>query len=122
MSASFFSDIGPSYEYDIEEISKLEEKPPTYVKITKTPKNGDLVVKKMGKQVVLNEGDMVHSSILKDFVYNQGKNVCNTENETNCKDTFNYVSYGEWVGKGPQQQSTIKINPVSREALIASGA
>lgn len=92
------------------------------MKITKTPKNGDLVVKKLGKQVVINEGDMVEASILKDFVYNQGENVCNTENEANCKDSFNYVSYGEWVGKGPQQQSTIKINPVSREAMIASGA
>lgn len=81
----------------------LEQQPPAYVKITKTPKNGDLVVKKMGKQVVLNEGDMVESSVLKDFVYNQGKNVCNSDNEINCKDSFNYVSYGQWVGKGPQK-------------------
>jgi hypothetical protein len=94
LSATFFEDIGEAYEYNLGEISMLEQQPPAYVKITKTPKNGDLVVKKMGKQVVLNEGDMVESSVLKDFVYNQGKNVCNSDNEINCKDSFNYVSYG----------------------------
>jgi hypothetical protein len=44
-------------------------KPPNYVKITKTPLNGKLVVKKLGEWIVLNEGDLIETSMLKEFVY-----------------------------------------------------
>lgn len=69
MSASFNESIGPSYEYDVSEKLNIENKPPAYIKITKTPHNGNIVVKQFGKQIVLNEGDMVHSEILKNFTY-----------------------------------------------------
>jgi len=45
LSASFYQDIGPSYSYDINDKAELEKKPPAYIKITKVPKYGNLVVK-----------------------------------------------------------------------------
>jgi len=81
-------------------MSKLTDQAPSYIKITRTPQNGELVVKRMGNQVVLNEGDLVESSILKNFVYNQGHDGCSTDNQGACIDQFNYVPIGEWVGKG----------------------
>jgi len=79
-------------------MGNLINKAPTYIKITRTPRNGELVVKKMGEQVVLNEGDLIETSMLKNFVYNQGHKGCGTENQAACTDNFNYIPYGEWVG------------------------
>jgi len=121
LSASFFSDIGPAYTYDVEDKLRNENKPPAYIKITKTPKYGDLVVKKYGEQVVLNVGDIVETKIFKDFTYDQGKKTCNRDNLDKCQDSFSYVTMSEWVGKGPTQQSVISINPVSRDIAIAAG-
>lgn len=121
LSASFFSDIGPAYTYDVEDKNQNENKPPAYIKITKIPKYGDLVVKKFGKQVVLNVGDIVEVKIFKDFTYDQGKKACNRDNMDKCQDSFSYVTMSEWVGKGPTQQSVISINPVSRDIAIAAG-
>lgn len=45
LSASFYQDIGPSYTYDITDKLVTDSKPPAYIKITKVPQNGDLVVK-----------------------------------------------------------------------------
>jgi len=103
------------------ERAEVEKKPPAYVKITKVPKHGNLVVKQRGQQVVLTEGDLVQTSIFKNFVYDQGRDVCSTKNEAKCQDSFSYVTYSEWVGKGPQQTSDIEINPISREMAIAAG-
>lgn len=75
----------------------------------------------MGKQVVLQEGDLIESSMLKDFVYNQGHEGCGTNNRDACIDNFNYIPYGEWVGKGGFEETKIKINPITRETMIASG-
>lgn len=121
LSATFSSDIGPSYEYNLGEMSHLNEAPPSYIKITRTPRNGELVVKRMGKEVVLSEGDLIESSMLKEFSYQQGHEGCTAENLGACHDDFNYVPYGEWVGMGNFQETKIQINPVSRETLI-SGA
>lgn len=121
LSASFFSDIGPAYTYDVEDKLRNEEKPPAYIKITRTPKYGDLVVKKYGEQVVLNVGDIVEVAVFKEFTYDQGKKACNTDNLDKCQDRFSYVTMSEWVGKGPTQQSVISINPVSRDIAIAAG-
>jgi len=63
----------------------------------------------------------VQTSIFEDFVYDQGKEACSTKNEEICKDSFSYITYSEWIGKGPQQESLININPVSREVAIAAG-
>jgi len=38
-----------------------------------------------------------------------------------CKDNFSYVTFSQWIGKGPSQESVIDINPVSREVAIAAG-
>jgi len=45
LSASFYQDIGPSYSYDVADKAEVEKKPPAYIKITKTPKYGSIVVK-----------------------------------------------------------------------------
>jgi len=63
----------------------------------------------------------VQASIFKDFVYNQGEEACSVTNEEKCRDSFSYVTFSEWIGKGPQQESLININPVSREVAIAAG-
>ena len=45
LSASFYQDIGPSYSYTVQDKAELESVPPAYIKITKAPKYGDIVVK-----------------------------------------------------------------------------
>lgn len=63
----------------------------------------------------------MQTSIFKDFVYDQGEEACSTVNADKCRDSFSYITYSEWIGKGPQQESLININPVSREVAIAAG-
>jgi len=48
---------------------KLENEPPRYIKITKLPKYGNIVVKKQGKLIVLNEGDYIEAHVFKNFIY-----------------------------------------------------
>lgn len=45
LSASFYNDIGPSYTYDVLDKASLETRPPAYIKITKVPEYGNIVVK-----------------------------------------------------------------------------
>lgn len=45
LSASFYQDIGPAYSYDVLDKAVQENKPPAYIKITKVPKYGNIVVK-----------------------------------------------------------------------------
>jgi hypothetical protein len=48
LSASFSSGYGESYQYDINDLQDVVTSRPSYVKITKTPVQGELVVKKLG--------------------------------------------------------------------------
>jgi len=45
LSAEFYEDIGPSYEYDVTDKIEVESNPPAYIKVTKIPKHGNIVVK-----------------------------------------------------------------------------
>lgn len=100
---------------------KLDSAPPAYVKITKLPKHGELIVNRYGSKVVLKKGDLVSAQTFKDFMYDQGKKVCSSETKEKCKDSFAYTTFSEWVGKGPQQSTQIMINPVSREVAMEAG-
>jgi len=73
----------------------------------------------MGKWVVLREGDLVETSMLNKFVYDQGQNACSTQNKGKCEDDFGYVPFGEWTGYGEYQTTSINITPVLREKTIA---
>lgn len=81
---------------------KLESAPPAYVQITRVPKHGSIIAKQWGKEVVLQKGDLVAASSFKNFVYDQGKDACSSTKKEKCKDSFAYITFSEWVGKGPE--------------------
>lgn len=114
LSSSFLEDNGQTYSYDVSDKLKLENKPPTYIKMTKVPKFGNIVVKKNGELIVLNEGDYVETAVFKNFIYDQGRENCSSLKYEKCKDSFSYVTFSEWIGKGSQKRSTIDIDPVSK--------
>ena len=64
LSTSFSTGYGQSYDYDVHDLKHIVNSRPSYIKITKTPINGELVVKKLGQNVVLQEGDVVEASML----------------------------------------------------------
>jgi hypothetical protein len=94
LSTSFNTGFGKSYDYNIKDLRNVVNNTPTYVKITKTPINGELIVKKLGQNVVLQAGDIVEASMLKEFIYDQGTEVCTAENQGRCTDGFSYIPYG----------------------------
>jgi len=101
MQATFKPDLETPFVYKWEDIKNVVTSPPKYVKITKTPENGKLVVKKYGKWTVLNNGDLIETSMLKEFIYDQDKETeCSEEDKSKCNDKFSYIPYGEWEGKG----------------------
>jgi hypothetical protein len=100
LSASFSSSNGHSYNYNINDLKDIVKNKPTYVKITRTPINGELIVKKLGQNVVLQVGDVIEATMLKEFMYYQGGEVCTSQNQGGCNDGFSYIPYGEWVGTG----------------------
>lgn len=120
LSASFQTGYDSSYEYNVKDLSKIVKSAPTYIKVTKTPINGELIVKKLGKDVVVQEGDIVETSMLKDFTYYQGGKVCTAKDLGRCTDAFSYIPYGEWVGTGEYQKTNIKINTRQSETLLAN--
>jgi hypothetical protein len=56
--------------------------------------------------------------MLKDFIYDQGENVCSQQDQSRCDDEFNYIPYGEWVGYGEYQKTEIKITPIIRDSAV----
>lgn len=111
LSTSFSTGYGQSYDYDINDLKNIVKSPPKYIKITRTPVNGEIVVKKFGKDVVLQAGDIVDTDLMKEFLYDQGENTCTSENPGSCTDGFSYIPYGEWIGTGDYQRTNIKISP-----------
>jgi hypothetical protein len=107
LSTSFNTGFGKSYDYNIKELRNIVKSKPTYVKITRTPINGELIVKKLGQNVVLQAGDIVEASMLNEFMYDQGAEVCTAENQGRCTDGFSYIPYGEWTGLGEYQRTKI---------------
>lgn len=119
MQATFKPDLETPFVYKWEDIKNVVTSPPKYVKITKTPENGKLVVKKYGKWTVLNNGDLIETSMLKEFIYDQDKETeCSEEDKSKCNDKFSYIPYGEWEGKGNYQKTVIKFNPVVRDTGV----
>jgi hypothetical protein len=104
LSASFINP-GQGYEYNVQDISKIEQQVPTYIQITQVPQHGNLVIKKFGEEVVLNQGDFVETAQFKNFTYDQQgmATSCGTGQADKCKDTFSYMTFGQWVGKGRLQ-------------------
>jgi len=117
LSASF-TKPGTGYEYDINDIKKVEDEVPKYIQITRVPQHGNIVVKKSGEQVVLNQGDFIETASFKNFTYDQQgmSTTCGEYQQMRCKDTFSYVTYGQWTGQGSIQQSQIKLNPFEEKA------
>lgn len=109
-----------TYDYQVSDLKSSVKDTPAFVKITKVPSNGSIVVQKQGEWVVLQEGDMIESAMLKDFVYDQGDSVCSEQDQTRCDDQFSYIPYGEWVGYGDYQKTEIKLTPVLRESSVSS--
>lgn len=64
------------------------------------PKNGNIVVKKLGKWTIINKNDIVDTKMLKDFIYDQGENGCSEKQQNKCDDEFKFVPFGEWKGQG----------------------
>ena len=116
---AYFQPTHDTYNYEIADVKSVVQEPPAFVKITKVPTKGKIVVKKMGEWVVLNKGDLIESSMLEDFIYDQGESVCSLEDQTRCDDEFSYVPYGEWVGYGEYQKTEINITPVIRDASVS---
>lgn len=48
LSTAFNTGFGKSYDYNIKDLKNIVKSRPSYVKITRTPINGELVVKKLG--------------------------------------------------------------------------
>lgn len=63
---------------------------------------------------------MIESSMLKDFIYDQGDKVCSQQDQTKCDDQFSYIPYGEWVGYGDYQKTEIKLTPVFGESSVSA--
>lgn len=53
LSTSFSTGYGKSYEYDVADLQHIVKDAPSYIKITRTPINGEIVVKKLGQNIVL---------------------------------------------------------------------
>lgn len=104
LSASFVNP-GQGYEYNINDVQEIEKNVPTYIQITRVPQHGNIVVKKLGQQVVLNQGDLIETDSFKNFTYHQQGLIspCGEKYKTRCKDSFSYVTYGQWVGQGRLQ-------------------
>lgn len=64
LSTTFSTGYGKSYDYHIADLKDIVRGKPTYIKITRTPLNGELVVKRLGQNVVLQAGDVVETSML----------------------------------------------------------
>lgn len=111
LSTTFSSGYGNSYNYEMSDLRDVVRNRPSYIKITRTPINGEIVVKKLGQNVVLQAGDVIETSMLEEFLYDQGSDVCTAENLGRCTDGFSYIPYGEWVGTGDYQKTSIRISP-----------
>lgn len=68
LSASFVNSED-GYEYNIKDLDDIENKEPTFIQITKVPQHGNIVVKRFGEHVVLNQGDFVETEQFKNFTY-----------------------------------------------------
>ena len=101
LTAVYKSGLDNSYRYNVDDLQDIVLGVPAYIQITKVPKNGDIVIMKFGQKVALNEGDIIHKDMLKNFIYDQGTgDICSGFNPSKCTDEFKYVPYGEWVGTG----------------------
>lgn len=73
----------------------------------------------MGEWVVLRKGDLIETEQLNGFIYDQGEETCNIENQGRCDDEFSYIPYGRWTGHGEYQTTQINITPVLRDSSAA---
>lgn len=119
LSASF-TNSGKGYEYDVNDLKNIEDAVPTYIQITQAPKHGNLVVKKFGQDVALNQGDFIETEHFKNFTYNQAgvSTSCGELHEERCKDAFSYRTFGQWVGQGNVQLTDIKLDPFKEEEKV----
>jgi len=47
------------------------------------------------------------------FKYDQGENICSSENKAVCDDKFQYTTMSSWVGTGAESEAQIKLTPVA---------
>lgn len=94
-----------AYQYELSDLKHVVKTPPSFVKITRVPRNGNLIVKKLGEWIALREGDLIETDMLNSFVYDQGDEVCTINNKDRCDDQFSYIPYGEWTGRGEYQST-----------------
>jgi hypothetical protein len=59
----------------------------------------------------LSPGDVVETTLMESMVYDQGNDGCTTQDLGRCTDGFSYIPYGEWIGLGDYQKTSIKITP-----------
>ena len=70
-----------------------------------------------GQERVLEVGDVVSAQSLKSVTYDQGTDGCSLENEASCEDTFSFIPFSSWAGRGVESESFINLTPVVIEEV-----
>ena len=96
LSAKFDDSPIEPYKYQLPDKLKVDDKPPSAIKITRLPKKGTMKTKAHGKDKVLQVGDIVPAGDMDSFVYDQPTDECTTDKLQNCEDTFSFVPLSSW--------------------------
>lgn len=49
------------------------------------------------------------------FKYDQGEDICSSENKAKCEDSFQYTTMSSWIGTGVESEAQINLTPVKME-------
>lgn len=116
LSTTFEQDIGVDYNYDVEDKLKQDTLPPSSIQINELPKNGKILTTEHDGTIrELKVGDIVSTDSLKNFSYDQGSELCGTDNEEKCSDSFKYTTMSSWIGAGVESESMINLTPIEVE-------
>jgi len=119
LATSFEEDVGIHYEYNVEDKMKQDTLPPSAILIEKLPKNGKILTTNHdGSMRELKTGEIVETELMKNFRYDQGEEVCSSQNKDKCQDSFTYSTMSSWVGTGIESESEINLTPLSIEESL----
>lgn len=86
--------------------------PPSLIKIVRLPKHGKITFANHdGVSQDLQVGDVVSNQLMSSFKYDQGDEVCFTDNSSSCEDEFLYSTMSSWVGHGKETSAEIRLTP-----------
>jgi len=116
LSASFEQNIGTRYQFNVRDKLRQDQAPPSAIQIERLPKHGKMLVTEHDGTVrELKVGDIVSTELMANFKYDQGENICSSENKALCEDKFQYTTMSSWVGTGMESEAQIKLTPVAVE-------